>query len=233
MSATVIEPAIFGRRAHRILYDGHTLPTVSLEWLQPNFWLLRQAVSARLGGRGQALAVETEVGPAVLRRYLRGGRVARLLDDRYLFTGYARSRAFREWSLLAELHAAGLPVPRPLAASCERSGPIYRAGLLTARINATRTLADVAEALAPEQWQALLETLDAFFAAGVVHPDLNARNLLLDQSERWFLIDFDRARRVQGRAPAAPMIRRLLRSFDRLGIQAGREFLARRLAADY
>lgn len=226
-----IQPLIFQAGPHRILYDGAVMTSVSLEWLQPAFWELRDAVLERMGGRGQALAVETEVGPAVLRRYLRGGKLAQLLADRYVFTGFERSRAFQEWRLLAQLHALDLPVPRPLMASCERRGAIYRAALMTVRIEGARTLADVAATLEQSQWTALLETLQAFFDAGVIHPDLNANNLLLDDAGRWFLIDFDRARRIRGKAAAGPMIRRLLRSFDRLGITAGRARLNRLLDA--
>lgn len=203
------------------------MPAVSLEWLQPGFWEMRRAVSARFGGRGEALAVETEAGPAVLRRYRRGGHIARILTDQYFFNGYSGSRAFREWRLLAELFELGLSVPRPLVASCERRGLIYRAGLLTARVAAARPLAAVAETLQDRHWQGLVDTLSQFVDAGVVHPDLNANNILLDADDRWYLIDFDRARRVRGPAPARPMIQRLLRSFDRLGIEAGREHLSR------
>lgn len=219
MTDKEIDRQVFGRGAHRILYDAGLMTSVSLEWLQPEFWEIRQAVSNRLGGRGQALALETDLGRAVLRRYLRGGKAARLLHDRYLFTGYAASRAFREWRLLADLHAEGLPVPRPLAASCERSGLIYRAGLLTVEIPGARPLAELADTLPDHLWQALASTLESFFAAGVVHPDLNAHNLLLGADQCWYLIDFDRARRVRGRAPARAMIQRLLRSFDRLGLE--------------
>ena len=220
-----IQPVSFGAGPHRILYDGAAMTSISLECLHPAFWEIRNAVLDQMGGRGQALAIQTEVGPAVLRRYLRGGKLARLLADRYVFTGFERSRAFREWRLLAQLHALDLPVPRPLMASCERRGAIYRAGLMTSRIEGARTLATLAEKLDQPHWQSLVETLQTFFDAGVVHPDLNANNLLLDVSGRWYLIDFDRARQVAGKSSPGPMVRRLLRSFDRLGIKAGREQL--------
>lgn len=220
-----IQPVSFRAGPHSILYDGAVMTSVSLEWLQPAFWEIRQAVVDQMGGRGQALAVDTEVGPVVLRRYLRGGKLARLLHDRYVFTGIERSRAFREWRLLSELYTLGLPVPRPLMASCERHGVIYRAGLATARIEGARTLADVADRLDQKHWQSLVETLRLFFDAGVVHPDLNANNLLFDRHNCWYLIDFDRARRIRAAAPAGPMIRRLLRSLDRLGLAAGHEHL--------
>jgi 3-deoxy-D-manno-octulosonic acid kinase len=220
-----IQASEFRAGSCRILYDSDWLTAVSLEWLQPAFWQMRGLVSESLGGRGQALAVDSDSGPAVLRRYLRGGKLASLLHDRYLFTGYRRSRGFHEWRMLARLHAMGLPVPRPLAASCERKGLVYRAGLLTARIADARTLADVAESMNERQWQELLQTLRSFFDAGVVHADLNARNILIDGAGRWYLIDFDKARQLNRPADGGPMLRRLLRSCERLGLTAARQWL--------
>jgi 3-deoxy-D-manno-octulosonic acid kinase len=210
---------------HRILYDDSVLPAVSLEWLQPAFWHLRRAVTAELGGRGQAIAVQTDAGAAVLRRYLRGGQVARLVQDRYLFTGYHRSRAFREWQVLHRLFEAGLPVPRPLAASCERRGGVYRAGLLTGLIPNALPLSSTAGCLSVDDWRGLAGTLRAFFAGGMIHPDLNAHNILRTESGDWYLIDFDRARIATRPVDPGPMLARLFRSLDKLGIAGERELL--------
>lgn len=199
----------------RILYDADCLTAVSLEWVQPEFWRLRAAVLAELGGRGQALAVDTGDGQAVLRRYLRGGWAARLSRDRYLFTGYGRCRPFREWRILARLHATGLPVPRPLMASCERSGLSYQGALVTSRIADALPLSQLLAVLTQADWEELAVTLMRFFGAGLVHPDLNPGNVLRDEGGRWYLIDFDRAR--IGRGPVRPdrMLARLERALAR------------------
>ena len=55
--------------------------------------------------------LETPVGPCVLRHYRRGGLVAPLLGDKYVWNGRTRSRGFAEFALLAELARRGLPVP--------------------------------------------------------------------------------------------------------------------------
>ncbi len=199
----------------RILYDADRLTTLSLEWLQPNFWRLRGAVLAELGGRGQALAVGTEAGEAVLRPYLRGGWMARINRDRYFFNGYKRSRPFREWRLLARLHAAGLPVPRPLMAGCDRSGLAYRGALLTQRIPHALPLDRLLAVLTEPDWRELAVTLNRFFGAGLVHPDLNPGNVLRDESGDWYLIDLDRARLRKGPVSPKPMIARLERALQR------------------
>ncbi len=209
----------------RILYKPERLSTISLEWLQPEFWRLRGLIEAELGGRGQALAVRTETGPAVLRRFRRGGWMARITRDRYLYTGFDRSRALREFCLLDQLCGLGLPVPEPWAASCERAGSSYRAGIMTARIPGAATLADCAETLNRPDWDRLFETLDRFFEAGLLHPDLNAHNILLSESTRWFVIDFDRARLARGPVSPRPMLERLSRSLDKLAVQARPDWL--------
>lgn len=209
----------------RILYDPTALDVVSPEWLDPAFWRMRNAVVAVFGGRGQALAVDTDAGPAVLRRYMRGGMVARVSRDRFVFTGHQRSRSFREFRILQRLHAMGLPVPQPLMAGSERRRLTGRAAILTRLLENTISLPQAADILEPDHWRRLGETLARFFAAGVVHPDLNAHNLLIDGDGGWHVVDFDRARIEDGPVDPEPVLRRLERSLDKLGIGGERTFL--------
>jgi tRNA A-37 threonylcarbamoyl transferase component Bud32 len=58
-------------------------------------------------------------------------------------------------------------------------------------------------------------------AAGVAHPDLNLRNLLVGESGEVWVIDFDRARMVEGAVPRDRRDRdleRLARSAAKLGL---------------
>lgn len=203
----------------RILYDPSALDVVSPEWLDPAFWRIRNAVLAVFGGRGQALAVDTDAGPAVLRRYMRGGMVARISKDRFFFMGHHRSRSFREFRILARLHAMGLPVPKPLLAGSERRWLTGRCGILTRLLENTISLPQAADILEAEHWRRLGETLSRFFAAGVVHADLNAHNLLIDGEGNWHVVDFDRARVEDRAVDPEPMLKRLERSLQKLGIR--------------
>jgi 3-deoxy-D-manno-octulosonic acid kinase len=179
-----------------------------------------------LGGRGQAVFIESPIGPLVLRRCLRGGWVSRLFRETYLNLGPDRSRAFREFRLLKKLRELQLPVPEPVAASFEPSGLGYRAGLLTRFIPDARELAELAPDLSLSQWSDLGSTLEAFFSVGLSHPDLNARNLLLDRSGQWYLLDLDKAvltgRPTNGRV----MCRRLVRSLEKLCLSGWRDGFA-------
>ncbi|HEY0633890.1 MAG TPA: lipopolysaccharide kinase InaA family protein, partial [Gammaproteobacteria bacterium] len=66
----------------------------------------------------------------------RGGLIAKLVADRYLWSGIEATRAWREWRLLAELCSEGFPVPQPIAARVIREGLFYRADIVTRRLDA-------------------------------------------------------------------------------------------------
>ena len=177
-------------------------------------------------GRGTVHYLDSPVGQAVCRHYRRGGLLAPLLGDRYLWLGAAATRPFREFRLLAELHAAGLPVPRPLAARFERDLLCYRADLITLRIPSVVTLAELLRrAPASIDWPGLGETIASFHRLGVWHADLNAHNVLYSAAQAgkdrvlaWSLIDFDRGRRRPvDRVWPAGNLRRLWRSLNKLG----------------
>ncbi len=198
-----------------ILFDAARIPQVEPELLAAERW-----PTLDRHGRGAVHRVEGSFGRAVLRTYRRGGLIARFNRDRYLWSGEDRTRPFREFRLLAQMRAQGLPVPAPLAAGFRRSGTSYRASILTAEVPDVTTLADQLPALIDDTgaWEALGSTLARFHAAGFWHADMNAHNLLLDGQRRWWLIDFDRG---EQRAPDTvwPQTRlaRLQRSLYKLG----------------
>jgi 3-deoxy-D-manno-octulosonic acid kinase len=193
---------------------------VSLLWFEPRYWISRDAVVARHPGRnGVALVFEQQGRRYVLRHYRRGGMVAGFIHDDYLWMGESRTRSVAELRLLLQLHAAGLPVPRPVAARYEQSGIAYRADLITEELPDTKTLAArLAEGeLGLTAWTAIGRCIRQFHDYGVCHADLNAHNILLRGDEEVFLVDFDRAtrRRSAGLWRDANLAR-LRRSLDAL-----------------
>jgi 3-deoxy-D-manno-octulosonic acid kinase len=142
----------------------------------------------------------------------------RLLGDRYLWTGADRTRAFREWRLLRELRAAGLPVPVPVAARYARRGLFYRADLVTEELPTRRTLAQALTAapLDAATWRAVGACVGRLHAHGVHHADLNAHNLLLGPRGEVHVLDFDRGRiRPRGTWEQA-VVERLQRSLRKV-----------------
>lgn len=179
-------------------------------------------------GRGAAHFVRAKgerSGPGawVLCHYRRGGLFARVNHDRYLWTGAARSRPGREMRLLATLYNRGLAVPRPVAARAERcAGFWYRADLLKVAIRHGLPLADrlMRGPMAGTGWQALGGLIAGLHRADVWHADLNARNILVCDDTRFYLLDFDRARyRADGTWRRANLAR-LRSSLDKFAIKA-------------
>jgi 3-deoxy-D-manno-octulosonic acid kinase len=163
--------------------------------------------------------------------------MANIVDDLYLWRGEDRTRSFREWRLLRQLRAWGLPVPQPVAARYQRIGLAYRADLLTAELPVRRTLAYALQqgSLQPGAWQAVGRCVGELHRHGVQHADLNAHNLLLGETQAVYVLDFDRGCiRARG-AWEARVLARLKRSLlkvtaglprDRFGDGQWRELLA-------
>lgn len=202
-----------------MVFDGGLPAAPTRDWFNPAWWAGKGAVNTVGGGRGGVAFLDTPVGPCVLRHYRRGGLVAPLLGDRYVWNGRVRSRGFAEFSLLAELRRRGLPVPVPIAARYARRGVYYTADLITRTIENARTLAGI---IAVRRFDSALAAqvgalVARFHAAGVDHADLNAHNILV-ADERLWLIDFDRGEiRGTGTAWKLANLARLKRSLLKVG----------------
>jgi len=165
--------------------------------VRPEWFDLRRyganALPISTGGRGSAWYLDGPFGSAVLRFYRRGGLAARVSTEHYVWYGESRSRCVRELRLLQAFHAAGLPVPEPIAAAWWRDGLFYRAALLMVRVPARADfLSLLHEDAAKAPWAAVGQAFADFERAGARHPDLNARNVLLRTDGTVVLIDWDR-----------------------------------------
>jgi 3-deoxy-D-manno-octulosonic acid kinase len=179
----------------------------------------RGAITGQAPGRGSTLFLQLGGRALTLRHFRRGGWMAPLLGDRYLWIGLRRTRATRELALLAQLHSRGLPVPRPVAARVCRAGCVYRGDIITERIAHAQSLAARlgTAALAGRDWRALGSVLRRFHRAGVYHADLNAHNIVQDAAGRFYLVDFDRGRlRAPARGWRGRNLARLRLSLDKL-----------------
>jgi 3-deoxy-D-manno-octulosonic acid kinase len=218
-----MEIAVHNEKSLAIAYDAHLVKAPAAEIFSVEYWQERQAMTGQAMGRGSAWFVDAPFGPVVLRHYLRGGWAAKVSRRTYLFTTVSRSRPFREFHILAALHARGLPVPKPVAALCEFQGLVSRGAILTARIPAARTLADIMATASIDSaeetglWASVGACIKRFHKAGAWHADLNARNILLGAASEVFLIDFDRARFVAGESVNGKSnLNRLKRSLEKL-----------------
>jgi 3-deoxy-D-manno-octulosonic acid kinase len=188
---------------------GKPSPSAAESRFEPEFWSARGELAPVSGGRGSAWFVGRP-DQWVLRHYRRGGWIAKLSEDRYLWAGEDKVRSFAEWRLLDYLVKRGLPVPKPVAARYQRAAFTYRCDLITRRIADARSLSAVLEsAVLPESsWRAIGAVIARLHRAGVDHADLNAHNILLDSNSIISIIDFDRGRL---RTPGAWGLRNLNR----------------------
>ncbi|HTL92321.1 MAG TPA: 3-deoxy-D-manno-octulosonic acid kinase [Steroidobacteraceae bacterium] len=183
-----------------MLYDTSRAGNLSAEWFEPRYWESLGALDGSGRGRAAARFVNSVDGRRyVLRHYARGGLMARVSADRFLWHGEARTRPFAEWQLTYRLHRAGLPVPAPIAARYRHTGSSYSGDIITERLPVVGSLAECLRtgALATLTWIAIGRCIRRFHDLGVCHADLNAHNVLLSE-ESVYLIDFDRC---QLRAP--------------------------------
>lgn len=201
-----------------IVYDADRIRHPDANLFDPGYWEEQGAVAGNARGRGCAWFLDTDFGAAVLKQYLRGGWAARVSRDRYVYSGFERSRPFREFRILEQLCGAELPAPQPLAAMCRRDGGFYSGWILTQRIANGEPLAEkmAAGANDSEMWRAIGACVRRFHRLGLVHADLNTRNILVDTANGIHLIDFDRSRISPGNQRAFESnLARLRRSLEK------------------
>lgn len=217
-SLKLLRTAVRGPAGYSVMFVNAAAGLdVGMAWFEPRFWIARGSLVGNAGGRGAATIFEQADRRFLLRHYQRGGLAARVSKDRYLWWSEARTRPLAEMQLTLKLHAAGLPVPLPLAARYERQGRTYRADLITEFLPDTQTLArrlDEGEVGLPV-WAAVGRCIRRFHDYGLCHADLNAHNILL-RGEQVFLVDFDRCSRRRPGMWRDANLARLRRSLDAL-----------------
>jgi len=180
-----------------MLYDASRAGNAGASWFDAKWWSRRGEVRASAEGRGAALFIQADGRHLVLRHYRRGGWIAKWSADRYLWQSGEQTRSFIEWHMLYVMRKAGLPVPMPVAACYRRTGRYsYSADLLTERIADVSSLAArlADEPLPLGSWIAIGRCLRRFHRDGICHADLNAHNVLLNEAQEVWLVDFDRGR---------------------------------------
>ena len=215
-----------------ILYDASLGGQAGDDWFEPDWWQTSARVTGEAGGRGRVLFLRPADRPDgeqwVLRRFRRGGIVRHVIERHYLWLGEARTRGFAEWRMLARLHAAGLPVPRPVAARYRRvAGLTYTAELITQRLPENRTLRELYtdDEVPAEIWPRVGAVVRRMHEAGAYHPDLNAGNLLVTADHQVFIVDFDQGRLLAPGRWQARNLARLQRSLQKTALQGGRTAL--------
>ncbi|AOE48994.1 3-deoxy-D-manno-octulosonic acid kinase [Kangiella sediminilitoris] len=175
---------------------------VTKDWFDPEQLKKNDEIIGQSVGRNTTYFFEKDGKRFVLRRYYRGGLIAKWVEDSYLFLGLRKTRAFREMKLLKEMRKRNLPVPEPVALMVSRKGLTYRASIIIRLIGNSRDLFHILRerALTEKEWLAVGRLIRNFHNKGVYHADLNIHNILLSRDGEMWLIDFDRGRFVEPNA---------------------------------
>lgn len=150
--------------------------------------------SGTLGGRAEIATIQLgDIGPAVVKRYTRGGAIRLINSSNYLKIFQYRCQA--EFALLLNMKKLGISVPDPIAFAYQGS-IIYKAWLITREIPHARTLVEISthepgklKVLMPR----LMKELDSLIENRIHHVDLHPGNVIVNDHDELFIIDFDKA----------------------------------------
>ncbi len=183
----------------------------------PAYWQQQDRTIGSAQGRGTTWFVQTQTVDAALRHYRRGGLFGKLVKDQYWFSGWEKTRSYQEFQLLNTLIEAGVNVPRPIAAKVEKSGLIYRADLLSEKVANARDLVAILQEnpLPAEMYQKIGQEIRKMHDAQVNHTDLNIHNILIDDQDKVWIIDFDKCHQQDGNDWKQANWDRLKRSFEK------------------
>jgi 3-deoxy-D-manno-octulosonic acid kinase len=207
-------------------YNANAIDGFSPEMLDSQYWQEKNSVTGSAQGRGTTWFVQYDSRNKksinkpqwVLRHYYRGGLIGKIINDKYFFTGQENTRAAQEYQLLGTLQSLALPAPKPIAFRVVKQGPFYQADLLSSRIEHAQDLVAILSKgeMTEEVWREVGKVIRRFHNAGIYHHDLNSHNILLDDNNNVWLIDFDRGdQRDVSSAWQQANIARLLRSFEK------------------
>ena len=190
---------IHSRTQHNttIWVSDHVLSTFEEKWFDCQQNEQDMATASWKSGRFPVSKFSASGRNLICRHYFRGGVPAHFSRDKFIFRGLENCRSFRELELLHVMMELNLPVPTPIAARCVATGFVYSADIIIEEITNTQTLAQLLteRRLQNSEWQKIGRVIHQFHANDIQHVDLNANNILIDNSGEIFLIDFDRCSR--------------------------------------
>jgi len=192
---------------------------IESQWFEPEFWKRQEKIVGESKGRFTTWfispSLQNKQKDWVLRHYYRGGLVAKLSKDKFIYNGLEKTRPYKELSLLIDMEAMNLPVPVCVGARVIRSGLTYSADLLMEKIDA-KDLVEILSRHPIKQnlWQTIGEVISRFHQQGIFHSDLNTHNIMIDADDKVWIIDFDRCeKRTISSSWQQQNLQRLSRSF--------------------
>lgn len=178
-----------------IKFDKAVLPECEAKHFSPKYWQQQKAIAGNSTGRATVWFIQQGDHGMLLRHYYRGGLVGRVNKDRFMSEPAERSRAISEFDLLMKLQELQLPVPKPIAARMAKARWFgYRADILVevipGAVDVFRLLRE--KPLSEQNWQDLGAAVKKLHDHNVYHSDLNCHNLMLDDNDKAWIVDFDK-----------------------------------------
>lgn len=176
-----------------IQYDSNEFHNFTDKLFSIDYITKEGLIKSEINGRGETYEIELEGRRFILKNYIRGGLISKISHDKYLFDSMASTRSVKEYNFLYILFKKGLPVPKPAALKVIKNKFTYTASLITCKIQNNGTLHDfiMNKKMNLDLWNSLELTLEKFYNENVYHSDLNSKNIIIDQKNNFYLVDFD------------------------------------------
>ena len=157
------------------------------------FNLPKDTVNSALGGRTSITVVRLEgIGSVVIKYYRRGGAVRCLIKQRYI--RYGKTRCQIEYALLQKVRSLGINAPEPVAFAY-RGRLFYQCWLVTREIKHHQTLAQLSclnEEQARMVMKEVVKQISMLIKNKILHADLHPGNVIVDDQNQVYLLDFDK-----------------------------------------
>jgi 3-deoxy-D-manno-octulosonic acid kinase len=152
------------------------------------------AVDSPLGGRSAVTIAQLEgIGWVVIKHYTRGGFIRYIVKRNYIKCGKTRSQL--EYQALQNAARLGVNVPEPIAYAYH-GNLFYRAWLVTREIPQQNTLAELSKIDEMQTRIAMKEVvnqIETLIRNNIHHADLHPGNILVNNTGRVFILDFDKS----------------------------------------
>ncbi|RZB36168.1 MAG: 3-deoxy-D-manno-octulosonic acid kinase [Desulfobacteraceae bacterium Eth-SRB2] len=157
------------------------------------FNLPKNSVNSPLGGRTSITVTRLQgIGSVVIKYYRRGGVIRYLIKKRYLKCGKTRCQI--EYELLQKVRSLGINAPEPVAFAY-RGRLFYQCWLVTREIQDHQTLAQLSrsnEEQARMALKAVIKQVSMLIKNKIFHADLHPGNVIVDNQNQVYLLDFDK-----------------------------------------
>ncbi len=179
--------------------SSHPLATEQLRQLVHLFNVPDQEAQYPLGGRRSISVTElADIGSVVVKHYRRGGWLSHLIKKTYFKWHKPRCRI--EYEQLQIVRSAGVKAPEPIAFAY-RGALLYRAWLVTKEIKKQKSLAQLSLE-APDKAETLIrplaEQVKRLIGSAILHVDFHPGNVLVNEQDEIYLIDFDKSGPYKG-----------------------------------